>query len=636
LGPEQVGAGTRTAGAGFADLARQATANAPALASMQGPDRRRQLPRYGFLEGSLPGTVPKTGNYQLHRGEVVVSEPQVDEPLIAALVEDKMRKGITGKNPKGHRGNSYDQGSLAGPGPYVRPEWTPYPDIGGGFTLPNRPETRLRLGSGRLSGFEDLPLGPEFEPPGPGVRPEWSPDIEVQRKIRGLIGPGEGGMTRTGPGVGPYGPAGGASASSARANRKLLGPGSSTDEIIEGLAKATGNPKASYKGLGKPALIAGGIALGIYAVSKALGGRGAAADIPGAPQATPPAPGQPDFWSDPSAHSFGAMLRGLPEAAYGSAQENLGKLGEVWGGITGAPPPPRAAAAPPPPAEQDVGSQSTSPSRGGLMARGPEYAEPEIPENLDLAVALSRARGGGLERPKTLEEALARRGGRDLGTPEDPLTLSGSSGLGPMTDFKAPEGGRGDEYLPEAERGYAPESAEWRRAESQRTMATMNRQKADRIRDYLLSEGENMDSDTRKDLMHGADWLDSAAEAVEKRHQERQEKREELVSKSQDAIVKADAEIRKAQAKGEEVRATIAQKSLDELEDYYQDMQKSYVDIKGEADARGRERMLRAMAQTRVAQSRFYGEEVSLEEAMLNILQELEPELYQEAVEAGE
>jgi hypothetical protein len=254
----------------------------------------------------------------------------------------------------------------------------------------------------------------------------------------------------------------------------------------------------------------------------------------------------------------------------------------------------------------------------GGAGGGVQYQEPDIPENLDLAVALSRARG------------------RDFGTPKDPLTLSGSSGLGPMTDFKAPPEGREDDYKPEAERGFAPESAEWRQAESQRTMAALNRQKADRIRDYLLSEGENMDSDTRKDLMHGADWLDSAAEAVERRHQERQEKREELVSKSQDAIVKADAEIRKATAKGEEVRATIAQKSLDELEDYYQDMQKSYVDIKGEADARGRERMLRAMAQTRVAQSRFYGEEITLEEAMLNILQELEPELYQEAVEAGE
>ncbi len=63
----------------------------------------------GYKKGSVPGTVPKTGPYELHEGEVVISADQVDPPLMRYLQGDKLRKMIAGQmdgkgTGPGHKG----------------------------------------------------------------------------------------------------------------------------------------------------------------------------------------------------------------------------------------------------------------------------------------------------------------------------------------------------------------------------------------------------------------------------------------------------------------------------------------------------------------------------------------------------
>lgn len=53
------------------------------------------------------GTIPETGPYELHKGEVVVSADQVDRPLMAALKADKLNKMYSGQM----------DGKGTGPGP---------------------------------------------------------------------------------------------------------------------------------------------------------------------------------------------------------------------------------------------------------------------------------------------------------------------------------------------------------------------------------------------------------------------------------------------------------------------------------------------------------------------------------------
>jgi hypothetical protein len=277
----------------------------------------------------------------------------------------------------------------------------------------------------------------------------------------------------------------------------------------------------------------------------------------------------------------------------GAGADWLGRQAEEAGkGFYGTPTPATAA--------HDIGglgpSAGAPPTETGLPE---EPAEPEIPENLDLAVALSRARG------------------RDFGTPKDPLTLSGSSGLGPLTDFKAPEGGRGDEYLPEAERGYAPESAEWRRAESQRTMAASNRQKADRIRDYLLSEGENMDPDTRKDLMKGADWLDNTADMVEQRFETAKEKRLDRIEAANETLANYQTEMHKASAADDQKARDKADAELQKVKQHYNDLEKMYVDQKNED---GKDEILATMARTMMEVGKAQRQPMNFQQAKVMVL----------------
>ncbi len=74
--------------------------------SMSGRPGKRAYPtaitRVGMGGVPLPGrekggTIPKTGPYELHKGEIVVSADQVDRPLLAALKKDKLSKMHSGQ-----------------------------------------------------------------------------------------------------------------------------------------------------------------------------------------------------------------------------------------------------------------------------------------------------------------------------------------------------------------------------------------------------------------------------------------------------------------------------------------------------------------------------------------------------------
>lgn len=66
-----------------------------------------------FKHGTLPGTLKKNQKAKLHEGEVVISADQVDEPLMAYLMNDKLRKLRTGQmDGKGTGPGAYRGGTL--------------------------------------------------------------------------------------------------------------------------------------------------------------------------------------------------------------------------------------------------------------------------------------------------------------------------------------------------------------------------------------------------------------------------------------------------------------------------------------------------------------------------------------------
>lgn len=65
-------------------------------------------------DGTLPGTVPKTGPANIHEGEAVVSADQVDEPLMRYLMADKMKKMESGQMDGKGTGPGKDMQSYQG------------------------------------------------------------------------------------------------------------------------------------------------------------------------------------------------------------------------------------------------------------------------------------------------------------------------------------------------------------------------------------------------------------------------------------------------------------------------------------------------------------------------------------------
>jgi hypothetical protein len=414
-----------------------------------------------FKKGSLPGTVPKTGNYKLHKGEIVVSEPQVDEPLLNYLIGDKLRKGITDKNPKGYK--TYQEGTL-------------------GYAMPSvDPALAAALGL-KMYGGEDIIKG----------QPE--------------------------------------------------------------------HPQAEE------------IDLSPYAVGKSL------------------------RWG--AAYPF-KLLGGVGES-----------LGELWRGVSGNEPAPSLKEA-----ATAAAATTAAPlpmERGAALDIPPEDLA-QMQARLDLARAQTRARGG------------------DLGTRENPLVLSGSTGLGPNSaTIMPPPEGRGDEDLPPEERYFAPEEPRWREAQHQKTMAALNRRKADKIQGFLLSEGMNMDPRARQDLMRQAEWLHASADMVEEREQAERERREELGTRAQAAIIAARTEIQKAQASGDELSEERAQKHRDTLQDRWDDLAMKYVDTESDS---ARERLINVMARVRMEQAELDRRRIPVEAALISVRHELGELSEEEAME---
>jgi hypothetical protein len=219
---------------------------------------------------------------------------------------------------------------------------------------------------------------------------------------------------------------------------------------------------------------------------------------------------------------------------------------------------------------------------------------------------------------RDLEVAISRARGEDLGTRENPLTLSGSTGMSPNSaGIMPPEGGREDDYLPPAERAFSPESKEWREAQSAKLSATQNRQKAERIRDYLLSEGMNMDPNTRRDLMQGADWLDKISDSVEERFERQKERREDRAMASDKAVADYEKERHKATAAGERVQQATLDKSLESMRRHYDDLEKMYIDPKNED---GKEDIFRAMKRSYMAQAKAQNMDVNDLQAEVGVL----------------
>lgn len=149
------------------------TYGAPSGVGPEGP----QLPRRGvqarapggyvlsqYKEGTLPGTVPKTGKATVHEGEIVIPKAQVTPSLMSMLIEDAQRKG-TLKKP-GTLKAGYQGGTLPRrePGEEIDVPWY----LGFKYSPVTEEEAGglLERGGPWLRGAEGLGLGePSGRPP---------------------------------------------------------------------------------------------------------------------------------------------------------------------------------------------------------------------------------------------------------------------------------------------------------------------------------------------------------------------------------------------------------------------------------------------------------------------------------------
>lgn len=141
-------------------------------------------------------------------------------------------------------------------------------------------------------------------------------------------------------------------------------------------------------------------------------------------------------------------------------------------------------------------------------------------------------RAGMAEQDTSLERALGRvrqeryqagtEGRRaEFGSASDPITIEGDP-RAPLQNTVAgqdPYTGLDPSEQPE-DQIFNPQSKRWRDAEHKRAMATMNRQKADRMRDFL-SSNEDIDPAMRAQMMQSSRQLDQLADQSEKQEEAR-------------------------------------------------------------------------------------------------------------------
>lgn len=164
---------------------------------------------------------------------------------------------------------------------------------------------------------------------------------------------------------------------------------------------------------------------------------------------------------------------------------------------------------------------------------------------------------------RDLEVARGRVAQGDLGAPDAPLTLRG--GDEPFA--------RGDEDLPPEDRYFAPEEPKWRQAENRRTMAVLNRQKADRLMDFLASNGSDLDDKSYTSMMTEVKHLRQVSDDVEKQAQQRKQAYQKAMSDMNQVLGDIEQEKIKAQAGVEEISARGRQEAEQKLDDTYRDME---------------------------------------------------------------
>jgi hypothetical protein len=327
----------------------------------------------------------------------------------------------------------------------------------------------------------------------------------------------------------------------------------STDDIIDILARESDVPKKSLRRMPKKALLAMAAAAGIaYVGSKLLGGdeveaAGEADDIlPPRPESSENlAPEEEKAWNqrmtefiygdEPlqteagSLERFGEMIGrvtglGPREGVIGRGAEAVGEpLGQIAEGIYGPAP------------EPDI-------TEGGTMqSGGPEYFDQPID-----------ATAPPPDYQEQVASVLERAGAGDFGSPDDPLTLTGTGVV--------PEGSINDPA--------------WRQREDAMTMARAHRSKASQITDFLSSKGSSVDPGTYKSLSDEVKRLGDLAGMIDKQQHERDQFAEDRLLESkkifgdyQSALVKAEAQNDEESRRAMELERREFQKHLWSLEE---------------------------------------------------------------------
>jgi hypothetical protein len=133
--------------------------------------------------------------------------------------------------------------------------------------------------------------------------------------------------------------------------------------------------------------------------------------------------------------------------------------------------------------------------------------------------------------------------------------------------------------------------------------------------------------------MRQAEWLHASADMVEEREQSARERREELASRAQEAIIAAETDLRKSMATGDQLSEEKIQKHSDALQDRWDDLAMKYIDTESKMNDSARERLITVMARVRMEQAKLSRKEIPLQAAIISVRHELGELSDEEAME---
>lgn len=542
-----------------------------------------------FEQGSLPGRVPKTGKAKIHEGEVVVSADQADDDLVQFLTWDKMRKIASGQmdgKGTGPGAKGYAEGSL--------PRWPGYGEASKG--MPAGAELEFvnyvsesgdkEMGEAILEGWGSKKDTVKIRPITNGA-PDPS-TIEIPAKsIVGKLGK--------------------------RLSGALQGMVGGVDALLDPMFGLIQNQPEGQEALRS-------IGLGFLAGDDE--------------EQTFRKGSLPEYQRGSMEYPEGALeredilalMRGLPPQmggeppvstgqpfGPGSEMEDFGRLLEAMPGLSRFFQPQEDA--PPFPSYGLGGPEPVAGGEDVMSPIPPEISQPMMPPpSGPMGPPVPPEVRGQNAYQQSLEQALGRVQGGDLGSPESPLTLEGG-GRGPLV--------RGDEGLPPEMRQFAPEEPSWRQAQHEKTMATLNRQKADRILDYLSREGTGIDPDMRKNLMDQAGYLDKLADTAEKRQDMRRKQYQVVATETDKILGRIEQERTKAAAAGEKMTQERRAKLYDDASDHYNRLQRDFIDKMETADDEQLQAYIRSMARTYTEMQQMQGQQVNPQEAEVLIQYDL-------------